>query len=73
MRIAVTLVIDMTDEQVQQYADEYGLPAKGGRLYAREAVEDVQRYVLTCIQDSAAFGEAGDGNGTRGAAVSIER
>ena len=57
MRIAVTLVIDMTDEQVKQYADEYGLPAKGGTLYAREVVEDVRSYVLTCIQDSAAFGE----------------
>ena len=73
MRIAVTLVIDMTDEQVQQYADEYGLPAKGGRLYTREVVEDVQRYVLTSVQDSPAFGETGDGNGTRGATVDIKR
>ncbi len=73
MRIAVTLVIDMTDEQVKQYADEYGLPAKGGTLYAREVVEDVRSYVLTCIQDSAAFGETGDGNGTRGAEVTIKR
>ncbi len=43
------------------------------RLYAREVVEDVQRYVLTCVQDSAAFGETGDGNDTRGAGVSIKR
>jgi hypothetical protein len=73
MRIPVTLVIDMTDQQVEQYAAEYGLPAKGGRLYAREVVEDVRRYVLTQVQDSAAFGEAGDGTGARGAAVSIKR
>ncbi len=73
MRIQVPLVIEMTDEQVRQYADEFGLPAKGGRLYAREVVEDVQRYVLTCVQDSAAFGETGDGNDTRGAGVSIKR
>lgn len=71
MRIQVPLVIEMTDEQVRQYANEYGLPAQGGRLYAREVVEDVQRYVLSCIQDSAAFGETG--NGTRGADVSIKR
>jgi hypothetical protein len=73
MQIQVPLVIDMTDEQVKQYADEYGLPAQGGKLYAREVVENVRSYVLTCIQDSAAFGETGDGNGTRGAAVSIKR
>ena len=73
MRIVVPLVVDMTDEQVRQYADEFGLPAKGGRLYAREVVEDVQRYVLSCVQDSPAFGEVGDGNGTRGATVSIKR
>ena len=71
MRIQVPLVIDMTDEQVKQYADEYGLPALGGKLYAREIVANVQSYVLTCIQDSVAFGETGDG--TRGAAVSIKR
>ena len=70
MRIAVTLVIEMTDEQVAAYADEYGLPRKGGKLMAKEVVEDVRSYVLTGIQDSAAFGEAGDG--TRGADVSIK-
>jgi hypothetical protein len=70
MRIAVTLVIEMSDEQVQGYADEYGLPRKGGRLYAREVVEDVRSQVLTGIADSTAFGERGDG--TRGADVSIK-
>lgn len=70
MRIQVPLVIEMSDEQVQQYANEYGLPAQGGRLYAREVVEDVQSLVLTLIQDSATFGD--DGNGAR-ATVSIRR
>jgi hypothetical protein len=73
MRIAVTLVIDMTDDQVKAYADGYGLPRDGGRLYAREVVEDVRSYVLTAVQDSPAFGEIGDGDGTRGADVSIKR
>lgn len=72
MRIQVPLVIEMTDEQVRQYAGEYGLPAQGGKLYAREIVEKVQGYVLTCVQDSAAFRETGDGTGTRGASVSIK-
>jgi hypothetical protein len=56
VRIQVPIVIEMTDEQVKQYAAEHGLPADGGRLYAKEVVADVQSYVLTCIQDSAAFG-----------------
>jgi hypothetical protein len=29
--------------------------------------------VLTCVQDSAVFGEIGDGDGTRGATVGIKR
>lgn len=72
MRIAVTVVIEMTDEQVKDYADEYGVPRNGGRLYAREVVEDVRGYVLTAVQDSPAFGEIGDGKGTRGADVTVK-
>ena len=56
MRIQVPLVIEMTDEQVKQYAAEYGLPAQGGQLYAREVVQNIRSYVLACVQDSAAFG-----------------
>jgi len=71
MRIQIPLVVEMTDDQVRNYANEYGLPRKGGRLMAKEIVEDVRSYVLTCVQDSAAFGEIGLGDGTRGAFVSI--
>lgn len=73
MRIQIPLVIEMTDEQVKNYADEYGLSRDGEKLMAKTVVEDVCSYVLTCIQDSAAFGEIGDGAGTRGATVSIKR
>jgi hypothetical protein len=73
MRIAIPLVIDMTDEQVEQYAAEYGLPASNGKVRARDVVDDVRSYVLTCVQDSAAFGETGTGDGTRGADVTIKR
>jgi hypothetical protein len=73
MRIPVTVVIDMTDEQVTVYADKHGLPRDGGRLYAREVVADVQGYVLACVQDSAAFGETGAGEDARGADVTIKR
>lgn len=59
MRIAVTLVIEMTDEQVAEYAAEYGLPRGGGKLMAREVVGDVRSLVLTAVQDSAAFGYGG--------------
>jgi len=75
MRIQVPLVVEMTDEQVAQYAAERGLAAEGksGLPRARDVVKDVQSYVLTLVQDSAEFGETGDGNGTRGADVSIKR
>lgn len=71
MRIQVPLVVEMTDEQVSQYAAERGLEAEGGHPRARVVVADVQSYVLAMVQDSASFGE--DGNGTRGADVSIKR
>jgi len=70
IRIQVPLVIDLDDEQEAAYAREYGLPRKGGKLMAREIVADVQSYVLTAIQDSAAFGETG---GQRGASVTLKR
>jgi hypothetical protein len=75
MRIAIPLVIEMTDEQVEQYAAEYGLPlpVSDGKVRARDVVDDVRSYVLTCIQDSTAFGETGVGDGTRGADVAIKR
>jgi hypothetical protein len=73
MRIQVPLVIDMTDEQVSRYAAEYGLPEGGGKLRARDVVEHVQRRALTCVQDSEAFGETGDGHGTRSADVNLKR
>jgi hypothetical protein len=73
MRIHVPLVIEMTGEQLAAYASEYGLPRHGGRLTAKEVVDDVQGYVLTCVQESAAFCEIGDSEGTRGADVSIKR
>lgn len=59
MKIQVPVVVEMTDEQVAMYAAGYGLPRSGGRLYAREVVEDVQAHVLNLVQESAAF--AGDG------------
>jgi hypothetical protein len=71
MQIKVPVIIEMTDEQVADYARTYGLPADGGKLYTREVVEDVRAYVLGCVQESAAFGETGTGDG--GASVSIGR
>jgi hypothetical protein len=74
MRIPVTIVVDMTDAQVEAYADEYGLPRNdAGKVMARTIAQDVRSYVLTTVQESAAFGEIGDGNGTRAADVSIKR
>lgn len=63
MRIPVTLVIEMTDEQVKAYAAEYGLPFHGGPLRAKDVVEDVRDNVVVSIQGY--FGDF--------AAVSIKR
>jgi hypothetical protein len=57
MRIMIPVVIEMTDQQVADYALEYGLPRNGGKLMAREIVEDVRSSVLTMVQGSEAFGE----------------
>jgi hypothetical protein len=57
IRVTIAVVIDMTGDQVQGYADEYGLPREGGRLYAREVVEDVREYVLSALQQCPAFCE----------------
>jgi hypothetical protein len=73
IKIQIPIVIEMSDQQVEDYAREYGLPRQGGELRAKEVVDDVRTYVLTAVQDSAAFGETGDGKGTRGAEVSIRR
>ncbi len=51
MRIPVTLVIEMTDEQVEQWADDEGLDrTAAGKVMAKAMVEDVRNYVLTEIQ-----------------------
>lgn len=46
MRIAVALVIEMTDEQVKGYADEYGLDD----TRAKTIVQDARTHVLTGVQ-----------------------
>jgi hypothetical protein len=66
VRVVVSVVIDMTGGQVEQYASRFGLPAEGGRLYTREIVEHVRGHVLTCVQDSPVLAQAGAG-------VSIKR
>jgi hypothetical protein len=71
IRIPITLVVEMTGGQVRSYAEEYGLPRKGGSLTAKEIVDDVRSYVLTGVQESPAFGESY--GGARGADVSIKR
>lgn len=50
MRIAVTLVIEMTDEQVKNYAGEYGLTVDGSRIRVKDVANDVRSLVLTGVQ-----------------------
>jgi hypothetical protein len=58
-RIAVTVVIEMTNEQERAYADEYGIGDASGKFTKKQLVNDVREYVLTSIQHSAAFGSGG--------------
>ena len=66
MRIMIPIVVDMTDAQVKDYALEYGLPREGGKLMAKEVVDDVRSLVLTGVQSLGAFADDG-------ADVSIKR
>jgi hypothetical protein len=51
MRIPVTLIIELTDEQVERWADDEGLErTASGKVMAKTMVEDVRSYVLTEIQ-----------------------
>jgi hypothetical protein len=50
MRIQVPLVIEMTDEQVKEYAGFAGLPHHGGPLRAKDVVDDVREHVLASVQ-----------------------
>ena len=57
MRIMIPVVVEMSDEQVADDAAEYGLPRQGGRLYARQVVEDVREYVISSLRECPAFYE----------------
>lgn len=59
MRIVVSLVIEMTDEQVKGYVAEFGLPFHGGPLRARDVVSSVREAVLSDIQGGS-LGEFAD-------------
>ena len=67
MRIAVTLVIDMTDQQVADYADHAGIPVQPtGHFRARDIAENVRGLAFAAV--SGTF----DGVGS-GADISIKR
>lgn len=56
IRIAVTLVIEFTDDQQADFAERHGLNL-AGKPRARDVVESVQQYVLGAVQGVAsAFG-----------------
>lgn len=59
IRIPVTLVIEMDDEQQAAYVAEVGLPFHDGPLRARDVVGHVRSYVLSQIQESGDFGDDG--------------
>jgi hypothetical protein len=57
MRIQIPIVVEMTDEQVQAYANDYALDD----TRAKTITEDVRSLVLTAVQglfDGIAVGAA---------------
>jgi hypothetical protein len=59
VRIAVTVICEMTDQQVKDYAAEHGLPERGRILYAREVVGHVRSKVLSDLNRTS-LGEYAD-------------
>lgn len=59
MRIQIPLVIEMTDEQVKDYAELAGLPHHGGPLRAKDVVDDLRAHVLSSVQQLNDIVESG--------------
>jgi hypothetical protein len=56
VRFPVPLVIDMTDDQLSQWADANGVPrASDGKVRAKDAVDAMRAEVLAAIR--AVLGE----------------
>lgn len=56
IRIPVTLVIEMDDEQLREYLADAEIPAaRSGHVRARDIVQDVREYVLAAVTNSGAF------------------
>ena len=60
MRIAVTLVVEMTDSQVECWATDNGLErTASGKVMAKTVVDDVRTYLQTYVSGSE-LGEYSD-------------
>jgi hypothetical protein len=57
IRIPVTLVIELDDDQQAEYVATTGLPHHDGPLRAKDVVESVRSYILTRISESADLGD----------------
>lgn len=49
MRIPIPLVVDMTDEQVAEWASLNQLPGAGSHVMAKDVGDDVRSHVLTVL------------------------
>jgi hypothetical protein len=59
VRFPVPLVIDMTDDQLRQWAEATGVPRTGdGSVRAKDAVDAVRAQVLAAVQ--AVLGQHAD-------------
>lgn len=60
MKIPVTLVVEIRDERLAQYASDWGLPVMnpGERPKAKDVVEHVRSKLLAAAQNGALDGHA---------------
>jgi hypothetical protein len=56
IRIPVTLVVEMDDDQLREYLADAEVPAApSGHVRARDIVKDVREYTLAAVANSGAF------------------
>ena len=55
IRIPVTVIVEMDDDQQAEYVANTGLPFHEGPLRAKDVVESVRSYILTRIVESDDF------------------
>lgn len=55
IRIPVTLVVELTDQQQADYIADFVTPRAAGKVMARDVVAGVRAHVLSIVVDNGLF------------------